>query len=190
MARPGDGDALAAIYAPLVRDTAVSFATEPPTGPEMGAWVESILQTHPWLVAERSGEVAGYAYAAPHRKRAAYRWTVETSVYVHAEARRTGVARALYGALLIQLELLGFTTALAGVTLPGDASLCLHRSLGFSDVGVYRRVGFKQGAWHDVLWLERALGDAQRTPGEPRRPDALAGTDAWAATLRQSDAIR
>ncbi len=183
MARPGDGHALAVIYAPVVRDTAVSFEATPPTADAMAGRVEATLATHPWLVAERGDALVGYAYASPHRTRPAYRWSAETSVYVHRDARRKGVARRLYGALLAQLELLGFATALAGVTVPNEASVALHRALGFTRVGLYRRVGFKRGAWHDVLWLERALGEPGHPPREPATPAALAGTDAWAATF-------
>lgn len=183
MARADDGDAIAAIYAPIVQDTVISFEATPPSGEQMGARVAATVPTHPWLVAERDGSVVGYAYGGAHRARAAYRWAVETSVYVHADARRAGVARTLYRALLAQLELQGFVEAFAGVTLPNDASVGFHESFGFTPVGVYRRVGFKYGAWHDVGWWQRALCEPPSDPEEPRTPTQLAGSDAWIATL-------
>ncbi|MEM1417809.1 MAG: arsinothricin resistance N-acetyltransferase ArsN1 family B [Myxococcota bacterium] len=183
LATPADGEALAAIYAPIVRETAISFEASPPSGEAMAARVEATLRTHPWLVAAREGAVVGYAYAGPHRRREAYRWAVETSVYVDARARRGGVARRLYEALLAQLALLGYREALAGVTLPNEASVAFHESFGFEPVGIYRRVGFKRGAWHDVGWWQRPLGEVLGAPSEPRAPAALAGSAAWEATL-------
>jgi L-amino acid N-acyltransferase YncA len=109
--------------------------------------------------------VAGYAYAGPHRFRDAYRWSVETSVYVHADYRRQGVGQALYRTLLAILTTQGYGHAYAGVTLPNAGSVALHESLGFEPVGVYRRVGFKLGTWHDVGWWQLGLLATDAVPG-------------------------
>lgn len=152
------------MYAPFVRDTAVSFETTPPTAAEMAARITSAPA---WFVAVADEQVVGYAYATGHRERAAYRWACEVSVYVDPTAQRRGVGRALYAALFDRLVERGFVTALAGIALPNDASVGLHRSLGFTDVGVYRDIGHKLGAWHDVLWLQRRLRPLPDAPEIP-----------------------
>jgi len=136
----------------------------------MGRRVEKLAGRTPWLVCEHAGAVIGYAYAGPHRDRFAYQWSVEVSAYVSADFHRAGVARALYTSLFAILVLQGFRNAYAGITLPNAASVGLHDALGFTPVGVYRGVGYKLGAWHDVAWLERAL--APRVP-EPEVPTPL-----------------
>lgn len=159
---PDDAAALAAIYRPFVVDTAVSFELEPPSVAE---FLERILHAQSkwaWLVAERDGRALGYAYGSSFRSRPAYRWSVETSAYVHPEHWGHGVGRALYEELLALLTDKGYCVAYAGITLPNDASVQFHRSLGFHEVGVFRRAGWKFGKWHDVSWWQRQLRD---TPG-------------------------
>ena len=170
LARGADAGAIRAVYAPVVRDTAVSFETDPPTADEMRGRIERTLGTHPWLVAERGGEVAGYAYAGPHRKRASYRWCVDVSVYVGEDHRGRGIGRGLYEALLEILRLQGFYNAYAGIALPNPASVGLHESLEFERVGVYGNVGYKRGEWHDVGWWARTLREHD---GEPEPPAAV-----------------
>jgi len=167
LARPEDGDGIAEIYAPAVRDGAISFEDVAPDGAAMARRVASVLPTTPWLVAVRGERLAGYAYATPHRARAAYRWSVDSSVYVHADHRRQGVAGQLMGVLLQLLSLQGFARVHAGVTLPNPGSVGLHESLGFRPVGVYPAVGFKHGAWHDVGWWSMPLGPRPQAPAEP-----------------------
>jgi L-amino acid N-acyltransferase YncA len=152
-----DAEACAAIYAPYVTDTAISFETEPPDAAAMAARIAAAQQTHAWLVYEEDGRVVGYAYGGAFRTRAAYRLSCEVSVYVEPGRRRTGAGRALYEALLARLAERGYRTALAGMTLPNDASVGLHRALGFEPVGTFREVGYKHGAWHDVAWAQRML---------------------------------
>jgi phosphinothricin acetyltransferase len=157
LATPADGAALAEIYAPAVQESATSFELDAPDADEMARRVARLTVRTPWLACEHRGRVLGYAYASPHRDRPAYRWSVEVSAYVHPDARRTGVARALYTALFAVLTRQGFRNAYAGITLPNDASVAMHRAVGFTDVGIYHGVGYKLGAWHDVAWLERVL---------------------------------
>jgi L-amino acid N-acyltransferase YncA len=153
-----DAPACAAIYAPYVRETAVSFEGEPPTPAQMAERIAAATRTHAWVVLEDDDRVVGYAYGGPHQKRAAYRFSCEVSVYVEQDRRRTGSGRALYEALLERLAARGYRMAVAGMTLPNEASVGLHRVMGFELVGVYRRIGWKLGAWHDVAWMQRALG--------------------------------
>ncbi|WP_304455111.1 GNAT family N-acetyltransferase [Nocardiopsis sp. YSL2] len=156
-ATAADAQACAAIYAPYVTDTSTTFEYEPPTAQEMARRIADAQREHAWLVLEDRGRVVGYAYGAPFRARAAYRWSCEVSVYLEHGRRRTGAGRALYEVLLPRLAERGMHTALAGMTLPNDASQGLHRALGFEPVGVLREIGHKSGAWHDVAWAQLRL---------------------------------
>ena len=166
LAEPRDGGAVAEIYRPHVAGSAVSFEIDPPTGEEMGRRIGTTLAFAPWLCCEEAGGVIGYAYASRHRDRAAYRWCVDVSVYVGGGARRSGVGQALYRSLFALLRRQGFCAAHAGITLPNAASIGLHEALGFQPVGVYPRVGFKDGRWHDVGWWQLELLPRK---GEPPR---------------------
>lgn len=169
-ASPGDAAACAAIYAPYVTDTAISFEAQPPTVAEMGRRIAEAQLRHAWLVHEDDDGVRGYAYGVPYMAREAYRWSTAVSVYLHPDARGRGLGRALYTALFDRLAARGYRTALAGITLPNEASEGLHRALGFERVGVYRRVGWKLGGWRDVLWTQRPLGDGGPLDGPPAEP--------------------
>ena len=167
-ATTADAAACAVLYAPYVTDTAVTFETEPPTAAQMAERIAAAQRRHAWLVLEDDGAVVGYAYGGPYKERAAYRWSCEVSVYLERGRRRTGGGRALYEALFTRLAERGFRTAVAGMTLPNPASEGLHRALGFEPVGVYRRIGWKHGAWHDVAWVQRTLASMDDPPVEPR----------------------
>jgi len=164
-----DAAACVAIYAPYVEQGATSFEEASPGPGEFAERIAATLETYPWLVAELGGAAVGYAYACPHRARPAYRWAVEVSVYVAAEARRQGVARALYGELASRLRDQNFHVACAGITLPNEASVALHESVGFEPVGVYRRIGWKDGSWRDVGWWQLEL----QSPGKEKPPEPV-----------------
>ena len=133
--------------------------------------IEEGSRRYPWLIAEAAdGAPAGYAYATSWRTRAAYRWIVEVSVYVAAPYRRKGLARRLYEELFERLRAAGFVEAYAGITLPNDASVALHESLGFQPVAVFPRCGYKLGRWHDVGFWRLALGERPAQPNEPEVP--------------------
>lgn len=157
--------ACAAIYAPYVTDSAVSFETDPPDAAEMA---RRIAAAHAWLVLEDEGLIVGYAYAGTFHPRAAYRWACEVSVYLARGFERRGGGRALYAVLLPLLRERGFTSAIAGMTLPNPGSVGLHESLGFEVVGTYRDIGFKGGEWHDVAWTQLELAPASTSPREPK----------------------
>ncbi len=167
LATSADGPALAEIYRPAVVDCAVSFELEPPDEEEMARRAMKVLARTPWLVYESAGHVLGYAYGGTHRERAAYQWSVEVSAYVHPDAHRRGIGRALYTSLFAALVVQGFRNAYAGITLPNDASVELHRSTGFTHIGVYQGIGYKLGVWHDVGWYERALAPRVVNPPLP-----------------------
>jgi phosphinothricin acetyltransferase len=187
-ARESDAEQIAAIYAPYVRDTAISFEVTPPTATEMGDRIRSLTAMYPWLVCPDADAVLGYAYASRHRERAAYLWSVDVSVYVRADAHRRGIGRALYSALLQIVAAQGFCNAYGGITLPNASSVGLHESMGFKPVGVYRAVGYKLGAWHDVGWWELALTDRPANPLTPQPIDAVRGTPAWQAAIAAGEA--
>ena len=168
LANAADAAGVLAIYDPIVRETAISFELVTPTVSEMHSRIETTLPALPWLVAEAGQGIVGYAYASRHNERAAYQWAVNVSIYVSADARGRGVARTLYRTLLGVLADLSHRTVLAGITLPNAASVALHEAMGFTPVGVYRNVGYKLGAWHDVGWWQLALGEYVSEPLEPR----------------------
>jgi L-amino acid N-acyltransferase YncA len=155
---PGDAVRCAEIYAPYVRDTAISFETAPPTAADVARRIADAQRDHAWLVLEGDdGAVIGYAYGGPFLSRAAYRWSSAVSVYLDGAHRGSGGGRALYEALFDRLAGRGIRTLLAGVAVPNEASEGLHRALGFEPVGTYRRVGWKLGRWHDVAWWQKDL---------------------------------
>jgi len=162
-ATEADAPALLAIYGPFIDGTAVSFETTMPPAQDFAGRIRKSLDRWQWLVAERDGSVAGYAYGSSHRERAAYRWSVEVSAYVDARFHRQGIGRALYLRLFEDLASRGYCSAFAGITLPNDASIALHASLGFEPIGVFRNIGWKFGRWHDVAWMQRRLRDAPPT---------------------------
>jgi L-amino acid N-acyltransferase YncA len=190
VATPEDAEGILAIYAPIVRETAISFEVEPPTRVEMEKRIAKTLRALPWLVCERQGEVLGYVYASPHRARAAYQWAVDVTVYIHEEARRTGMGRALYTSLFQLLILQGFYNCFAGITLPNPASVGLHESLGFQPIGVYHRVGYKLRTWHDVGWWQRSLQPYQSPPAPPTAFETLRhASPMWDAALEAGKAL-
>jgi len=188
LACESDVEQIRQIYRPFVETNSVSFEAEFPGHDAFVDRVVTLLKTLPWLVAvdftreepsarefeekptTAGGRVRGFAYAAPHRARAAYQWSVEASAYVEPSRHRSGVGRLLYQHLFSILARQGFVTAYAGITLPNPRSVGFHESVGFSPLAVYRHVGFKLGSWHDVGWWERQI---QEPPLEPRAPIPL-----------------
>lgn len=169
-ATPDDAAAIAGIYGPYCEQTTVSFEAVAPSVDEMATRIRKALTAWAWVVDDVDGAIAGYAYASRHRERAAYRWAVDTAVYVDRRFMRRGIGRALYLDLFDRLQARGYYRACAGIALPNDASLRLHEAVGFTPVGVYRNIGYKQGAWRDVAWYQRDLQPpdaSSRPPAEP-----------------------
>lgn len=173
-ARAEDAGAFAAIYEPYVTRSYVSFEESAPDEEEMRQRMSRLAERYPWLAAFAGDRIAGYAYASMHRERAGYRWSVDVSVYVDEAFHRQGIGRRLYTELFDILERQRFRRAYAGITLPNDASVGLHRAMGFEEVGVYRRVGWKKGKWYDVLWLARNIGADADDPEGPVEPAPFA----------------
>ena len=183
LATPADGAACAAVYAPYVTDTSVSFELVPPGGAEMGARIARTIVRTPWVVVEVDGIVRGYAYGTRHRERSAYDWTVETTVYVDREHTRLGLGRIAMSAVLAILRLQGAHLAVAGITPPNEGSVALHGALGFERVGLFEAIGWKQGHWHGVEWFALELGPRADDPVPLISLAALAGTPELEAAL-------
>lgn len=183
LATADDAGTIAAIYAPFVTETAVSFEIDAPDAEEMERRIVETFEHFPWLVCEVGGYVAGYAYASRHRSRTAYQWSVDTAIYTHPQYRRVGMGRALYTSLLAALPLQGFYNAYAGIALPNAASVGLHEAFGFGPVGVYRQVGFKFGRWHDVGWWQIALQPPSDPASAPVPLADVAGSPEYANCL-------
>lgn len=187
LAAESDAAAMVGIYAPVVEGTVISFELVPPSVDEFRSRVRDISAYAPCLVYEHDGGVVGYAYASKFRARPAYRFTVETTVYVHADHRGRGVGRALYRSLLACLRLQGFRRAVGGITLPNAASVALHETMGFTKCAVFAKVGFKFGGWHDVGFWELELAPHVADPTEPREIGGLVATDEFRSALLLSE---
>ncbi len=181
-----DAQRVAEIYAPAVIDSTISFEEVPPHATEMERRMRAVLDWTPWLVAEdESGVVIGYAYASRHRERAAYRWSVDISVYVDPAWQGRGIGRTLYDELLPMLHRQRFVNAYAGIGLPNPASVALHESIGMKLIGIYERVGFKNGRWVDVAWYGMRLADAEAGTSQPEEPIPLADLKSSSSGARE-----
>lgn len=167
LAKEADAGRLRDIYRPYVTDTAVTFEYDVPSVAEFASRIRHISAQYPYLVCEEGGEIAEYAYLSPFRERAAYDWDVETSVYIEERFQNRGIGSGFYARLLAFAEELGYYNAYGVVTLPNAGSLALHRAFGFEDAGIWHRCGYKLGRWHDVICLERHLGNFDREPVPP-----------------------
>lgn len=171
LASEADAAAIAAIYRPYVERTHFTFEEIPPDAADIAARFGSPV--HPWLVAEEGERVVGYASTSPMRNRAAYRWSVETGIYLAPGAQGRGLGRQLLSTHLELLERQGMVTAIAGIALPNDASIALHEKLGFRLSGIERGVGFKLGRWVDVGRWQRDLAPRLAAPQEPLHATTL-----------------
>lgn len=156
-ANESDAPAMLALYAPYVEQTTVSSEYVAPTLEEFLGRLRTYTEKTPWLLCEIDGKLAGYGYASPHRTRAGYQWSVETSIYVAPEFHRRGVARALYSALFELLTVQGYYNIFVGITSPNERSIKFHTSMGFVISGAYQDSMYKFGLWRDVLWMAKSL---------------------------------
>ncbi len=186
LATPADAEAIATIYAHYVEHTPISFEVAPPSADDIRRRIEQITLRYPYLVYETEGHVAGYAYASRHHERAAYDWSCEVSVYVEDGLHRRGIGRALYAALLALLRRLGYYNALAGITVPNDGSLGLHTAMGFRPAGLNRNVGYKDGRWWDVAYMEAPLQEAYPESVTPPLSIRELGADEIAGIIGRS----
>ena len=167
------------IYAPVVRETTISFEHEPPSLEEFRGRVRTVTEMMPWLVCDDGGKIAGYVYANPFKTRAGYRWCCELTVYVHPEYRRRGVGRALYATLFRCLVAQGYCVAIATITIPNPGSVALHESMGMRRVGTYENVGYKFDQWLDDGVWQIELQPLPADPAPPVQFQQLAGSAEW-----------
>jgi L-amino acid N-acyltransferase YncA len=165
--RSEDTSAILDIYKPFILEGPVTFETEVPELPDFQARLAGIAASFPFIVAEEKDQILGYAYASKYRERAAYRWHVETSIYLHNSERGKGLGVQLYSVLLDELCKRNFTRAYAIVGLPNPGSEKLHIRCGFEPLATHKNAGWKQGAWRDVLWLTKELYPCENPPQEP-----------------------
>jgi phosphinothricin acetyltransferase len=184
-ARSEDAAGIAAVYAPYVESTAISFELVAPSAAEMAERIARVSAYAPWLVVETEDGVSGYAYLSRHNERAAYQWSADCTVYIASERRRSGLGRALYTTLFGLGRLQGFCAVHAGVTLPNAASVGLHEAFGFVSIARYPKVGHKLGTWHDVGYWQLELHPRDQAPPERRSPAEAAreAPGAWAAAF-------
>ena len=171
MAGLEDAAALLAIYAPYVRETAITFEYDVPSEKEFAGRIAHTLEKFPYLVAENDGEIVGYAYAGAFHPRAAYQWCAEMSVYVKRDARRMGVGRKLYDAMETILSMQRLTNVEACIAVPSapDAHLTLdsvrfHEKMGYRMVGTFHQCGYKFDTWYDMVWMEKHIAPHSETP--------------------------
>jgi phosphinothricin acetyltransferase len=174
-----DAPSIHSIYSPYVRETAISFEQSPPSVEEIKQRIREKRGRYPWLVCAHEDTIVGYSYAGPIRKRAAYQWSVESSVYVVPDYQRHGVARGLYETLFAILKLQGYYNVYAGTALPNPASTAFHKAMGFEPIDVYESVGYKNGEWHDVKWWQKSLGERPANPDLPRSVQEVREQNQW-----------
>ena len=189
LATEADAEQMLDIYAPVVRDSVISFEEQPPSIEDFRSRIRSVLERMPWLVCVVGDEIAGYAYATPFRSRAGYRWSAELTVYVHPGYHRRGVGRALYTALLRCLAGQGYRTAVAIIALPNPASIGLHESLGFRRTGVLENIGFKHGKWVDDDVWQLDIQPSPVSPSEPLPLNDFLGMPEWTRALECGVAV-
>ena len=184
---PDDARSTLEVYRPYVESTAISFEYDVPSLEEWKKRIENISTEYPWLVCEHDQEIIGYAYGSKHRYRTAYSWSAESTVYVEERFHRKGVARILYETLFALLRLQGYVNVYAGVTVPNPKSEAFHLSMGFYEVGTFRNIGFKHGAWHDTRWFQLHLVDHPEPPERLRTILEIIDTLEFTAILGESN---
>lgn len=163
-ARLEDAAGILDIYAPYIRETAITYEYEVPSLQDFTARVEKIAARYPYLVCEEDGEILGYAYASEYRTRAAFQWDTELSIYLRQDLQGRGIGRMLYDRLLPMLTVQGFQKAYASISVPNPSSVAFHRAYGFREVACFEHVGYKLGSWRDLLWMEKRLAPLADPP--------------------------
>jgi phosphinothricin acetyltransferase len=184
---PGDAEATLNIYRPYVENTIISFEYEVPSLEEWQSRIATNTAGYPWLVCEYRGNIVGYAYGCTHRYRTAYSWSPEATVYMDGRYHRLGLARILYQTLFALLRLQGYVNVYAGVGLPNAKSEEFHQALGFYDIGIFKKVGYKLGAWHDTKWFQLHLLEHPENPEMPKKPAEVAHSAAFRDILEAAN---
>lgn len=164
MAKQSDTEEILAIYAPYVRDTAITFEYTVPTIEEFSARMKKTLSKYPYLVAVRNEEILGYAYASEFKSRAAYDWAVETTIYIKQETRKNGVGKKLYQTMEKVLERQHICNLYACIAYPNPGSIGFHEHLGYRTIGHFSKCGYKLETWYDMIWMEKMIGEHEMSP--------------------------
>lgn len=179
-AAPADAEALVAIYAPYVLNTAITYEYEVPSLGDFAKRIETYSRKHPYLIAELDGVPVGYAYACPLGSRPAFDWAVETAIYIREDCRGMGIGKALYENLEAILRVMGIRTVTAAVASVDhddpyltDASIRFHRTMGYIPVGTFHNAGCKFGRWYDLTWFEKAISNYENNPSAVKTVDAV-----------------
>ena len=167
MATPADAKDILDIYAPFIENTSLTFETTVPGVDEFAERIRKYLLNWPWLVSVVDGKIAGYAYATSYRERTAYQWCVESSVYIHPDFHRRGIAGALYNKLFAILRKQGYNNVYAVINLPNEQSVSFHESCGFEYFATYENVGWKLGKWKNVGWWKLIINEYLDNPPAP-----------------------
>jgi L-amino acid N-acyltransferase YncA len=183
-----DAKATLEVYKPYVENTVISFEYDIPSQEEWESRIKTIIAEYPWLVCEYKGEIIGYAYGSKHRYRTAYSWSAESTIYLAEKFHRKGIARVLYETLFNILRLQGYVNVYAGVTVPNAKSEEFHQALGFYEVGTFKKIGFKFGAWHDTRWFQLHLADHNDNPVKPKTINEIQDTQDFMAILETTKA--
>lgn len=182
-----DAQAVLDIYKPYVLNTIISFEYEVPTLDEYLQRIKTNTEDYPWLVCLYENKIVGYAYASKHRARTAYQWSPESTVYLSPEVHRKGIARALYETLFALLRLQGHFNVYAGIGLPNDKSVGFHKAMGFEEIGVFKKVGYKLGNWHDTHWFQFSLAEHISNPPTPKKLNEVALTPEFQDVLKKAN---
>lgn len=173
-ATQADAKALLAIYTPYVEQTAITFEYDVPTLEEFTSRIQNTLRKFPYIIAEENNKIVGYAYASPFKERAAYGWSVETSIYVKQDERQKGIGRLLYNRLEEILNKQGILNVNACIGYPQvedeyltQDSVRFHEKLGYSMVGTFHKCGYKFGRWYDMVWMEKSIGEHDTSGNQP-----------------------
>lgn len=174
-----DAQATLAIYKPYVLNTIITFEHEVPTLAEYLQRIKTNTAEYPWLVCLYNNNIIGYAYASKHRSKAAYQWSPESTVYMSPAFHRKGIARMLYETLFSLLRLQGYFNVYAGVSLPNEKSIGFHKALGFSEIGIFKKAGYKLGNWHDTHWFQLHLSEHILDPPNPKTISEIKESNAF-----------
>jgi phosphinothricin acetyltransferase len=178
-----DADEVLSVYKYYVDNTVVSFEYEAPTKDEYTQRIITNTEKYPWLVCLHNNKIIGFAYASTHRYRTAYQWSPESTIYFAPDFHTKGIGRIIYETLFLLLKLQGYYNVFAGITLPNEKSVGLHRALGFKEVGIFKNIGYKHGNWHHTHWFQLDLAEHILNPPTPKKLNEVIATPVFQSIL-------
>lgn len=182
-----DAEACLKVYEPYVLYTPITFDYQVPEVKEFRSKIQDTIIEYPWLVCLKNNQIEGYAYASRHRYKTAYQWSVESTIYLTEQLQGKGIGSILYKTLLALLKIQGFYNVYAGVTVPNKKSELLHSKLGFEELGIFKNIGFKTGAWHDVKWFYKILHEYKINPVLPLKMQDLINSEVYQSLIFEAN---